>query len=217
MARLEGERKSPVPLLVGAALLALLAVGGYYAYQNRGADAVSMAPGEVNVIDNKPGNMASNGDVDASREGNTVTVSGGADSNGSEGANNASDSVTSSEGASAAGGSTAATSGSEATGNAGDANADNAGNTASSSGSDGQAANEGADATSAGAAPDTASDATTGKTGKGVVAERSKTIKNDKSKTTVTYQKKIHQDGTVSHSKTTSGTGAASSVTPAAQ
>jgi hypothetical protein len=194
MARLEGERKSPVPVLIGIALLALVAIGGYYAYQNRSADAVSVAPGEVNVVDNKPGNMATNGDVDANREGNTVTIDSDADNNGNEEANKAT--------------SPDETSGSKASGNQTSTSA-SGGTWEQAAGATGASSTPTSNATTAG----TGAGTTDEKAGKGVIAERSKTIKNDKAKTTVTYQKKIHQDGSVSHSKTTGAPGA----TPAAQ
>lgn len=199
MARLEGERKSPVPLLIGVALLALVAIGGYYAYQNRSADTVAVAPGEVNVVDNKPGNMVSNGDVDAHRDGNTVTIGSDADSNGTEGGNNT-------DGAAASGGEGS----NQESGNTTDANADSA-TTSDASGS--ASAMSGSNEQASGGASGGASSAASEKTGKGIVAERSKTIKNDKTKTTVTYQKKIHEDGSVSHSKSTAGAGAAPGAT----
>ncbi|HEY0076959.1 MAG TPA: hypothetical protein VGB77_22935 [Abditibacteriaceae bacterium] len=191
MARLEGERKSPLPVVIGIALLALVAIGGYYAYQNRGADAVSMAPGEVNVVDNTPGNMATNGGIDANREGNTVTIGSDADSNGNEEANKATSPNETSSGE--ASGSETPTSASARTGEE----------------ESGASSAPTSDATTAG----TSAATTDEKAGEGVIAERSKTIKNDKAKTTVTYQKKIHQDGSVSHSKATGAPGA----TPAAQ
>ncbi len=197
MARLDGERKSPVPVLIGIALLALVAIGGYYAYQNRGADAVSMAPGEVNVVDNKPGNMATNGDVDANREGNTVTIGSDADDNGNEEANKATSPDETSSG--------------EASANETPTSA--AGTGEQAAGAAGASSTPVSNATTAGTGAGTSAGATDEKAGKGIVAERSKTIKNDKAKTTVTYQKRIHQDGSVSHSKTTGAPGA----TPAAQ
>ena len=65
MARLDGKKKSALPLVLGIAVLAALGAGGYYFYdQNRGVDTVAVAPGEVKAMNTKPGGLGVDGNVD---------------------------------------------------------------------------------------------------------------------------------------------------------
>jgi hypothetical protein len=191
MARLYGERKSPLPVLIGVALLALVGIGGYYMYQNRGADVMRVAPGEVTVVDNTPGNMASNGEVDAERNGNTVTV-------GSENAGDATDK--SASGAASADGANTADN---------PANTDMSGHADAKSGTVNDSANGAHSESGAMSGSETSSTEEAG------VRERSKTITNEKTGTTVTYKKKVSEDGSVTREKTqTDATPAATSSGP---
>jgi hypothetical protein len=83
MSRLDGQKKSSLPLII--ALIALVAVGagGYTFYaQNRGTDTVAVAPGEVEMLNTKSGGLGVNGKVDVDAkpaqegQGNTTTKSG---------------------------------------------------------------------------------------------------------------------------------------------
>lgn len=215
MARLDGKKKSTVPLFIGLAALALV-VGGFFLMQNRGADSVTIQPGDVTVVDNKSGNMVSNG-IDAQRDGNSVTIgsetatgetAAAADVN----ANDASANSTRDSTSNLTGDST----GDSTTNPTGDSTAMPPATV--SSGSDepdtDNSTDKSMDSTKDASPGEGTASAATASTAKGsgeksddkkdVGRERSKTIKNNKTGTTVTYSKKVHGDGAVTHEKVTS-------------
>ena len=200
MARLDGKKKSPLPVIIGLAALLLLGVGGYYLMQNRGADSVSVTPGDVTVSDTRPGNMVSNG-VDAESNGNEVTI--GSESSkeeGSEVKNADSDNTATQNSENSA---TPPVTIAGASDKGADSNSANSGESLGSKGS------SGAEATRAGDGEnkplvDGASKSAKESADSPVMSERSKTIKNNKTGTTVTYTKKVRDDGSVSHEKSTS-------------
>lgn len=87
MARLDGKKKSALPLVLGIAVLAALGAGGYYLYdQNRGVDTIAVAPGEVEAMNTKPGGLGVDGNVDVDAK---PSQDGRGDGSNLENANNA--------------------------------------------------------------------------------------------------------------------------------
>ena len=65
MTRLDGEKKSPLPWIIGLIVLALLAAGIYYLFvANQGADRAVIGPDGVELQDTRPGGLGVEGDAD---------------------------------------------------------------------------------------------------------------------------------------------------------
>ena len=57
MTRLDGEKKSPLPWIIGLIVLALVAAAIYYFAVAKGTDAVVANENGVELIDNRPGGL----------------------------------------------------------------------------------------------------------------------------------------------------------------
>ncbi len=65
MTRLDGEKKSPMPWIIGLIVLALLAAAIYYFAVAKGTDAVVANENGVELIDNAPGGLGVDNSADA--------------------------------------------------------------------------------------------------------------------------------------------------------
>lgn len=60
MARLDGEKPAIWPWIIGLLVLVAIGVGGYFLYQNQGAETVDNS--DVSAVHNRPGNMSNDSD-----------------------------------------------------------------------------------------------------------------------------------------------------------
>lgn len=196
MARLDGEKKSLTPLIIGVALVAVLSAGAYYYFNTRDVikEPPNVSPAQSVTVDGetssapKPVGTAdtnSNTVSDNTALGNAVSGSQGSDTATSDNAV-----ITGNTALEATPGATIG----EAASNAMNA-ATAASATASTPSTDGGASN----AATVNAAGGNISDK------KDVVAKRSKTITH-KDGTSVTYAKETHRDGSVTKNKIVTAT-----------
>ena len=194
MTRLDGEKKSPLPWIIGLIVLALLAAAIYYFAVAKGTDAVTINGNGVELQNNAPGGLGEGNSIDAnSTDANSM------DTNATDG--NALDA------------NSAMTDGNAAMGNSMDSNSamsdSNSAMMNSSSMDSNSAMMDSNSATmdnstmmnnSAPVAGLTPASAAGNKSGNDVIATRSKTIKTEDA--TVTYKKSVKADGSLMRDKT---------------
>ena len=207
MTRLDGEKKSPLPWIIGLIVLALLAAAIYYFTVAKGTDAVVVNENGVEMINNAPGGLGEENATDAnatdansmdanatdanamdanSTDTNAMSDANAVDSNGAMTGNSAMMDSNSAMGDSNAMDSNSAMMSNSATSDS--AMSDS--NSAMMSNSTGDAATPGV----------TPASSSAGAGGNDVIATRSKTIETGKA--TVTYKKSVKADGSLMRDKT---------------
>ncbi len=81
MTRLDGEKKSPLPWIIGLLVLALLAAVIYYFAVAKGTDAVTVNENGVELIDNAPGGLGVENSADTNMTDASSTDSNAMDAN----------------------------------------------------------------------------------------------------------------------------------------
>ena len=81
MTRLDGEKKSPLPWIIGLIVLALLAAAIYYFAVAKGTDAVVANENGVELIDNQAGGLGVDNTTDANMTDANMTDTNMADAN----------------------------------------------------------------------------------------------------------------------------------------
>lgn len=217
MTRLDGEKKSPLPWIIGLIVLALLAAAIYYFTAAKGTDAVVVNGNGVEMQNTAPGGLGESNAADANTTDANSMSSNAMDSNATDSnsmdANSAmmgnsamSDSNSAMSNGSAMSDSNSAMMGNSATSDSNSAMSNGAmsDNSMSSNSMSGNSMSN--SSMSSGSMSNSASPAMTPAStgakapGKDIVATRSKTIETNKA--TVTYKKSVKSDGTLMHDKT---------------
>jgi len=196
MARLEGEKKSVVPLIVGAVLLAALAAGAYAYFSSRGSGDTSNANGPTPAMSRPSSAVSGNSGADNSSADNSGALNEAASNTAS---GNEASGGTSDNSASATGGTNNLATENFATGTENSATTTE--NSAAGSSNSAASTNSAAGSGSAMMGKSSTSSTTTTNGTPHPIAARSKTIK--KGDTTVTYRKEVLGNGAQKHTKTT--------------
>lgn len=212
MTRLDGEKKSPLPWIIGLIVLALLAAAIYYFTAAKGTDAVVVNGNGVELQNTAPGGLGESNAADANTTDANAMDSNAMDSNAMD-ANSAmmNNSAMTDSNSAMSNGSAMSDSNSAMMDNSAMSNSSNAmsngamsdnsmsSNSMSNSSMSNSSMSSGSMSNSASPAMTPASTGAKAP-GNGVIATRSKTIKTDKA--TVTYKKSVNADGTLMHDKT---------------
>ena len=199
MTRLDGEKKSPLPWIIGLLVLALLAAAIYYFTVAKGTDAVTVNGNGVELQNNAPGGLGEGNATDANATDANATDANSTDMNVADA--NALDANSAIMDANSAMGNSMDSNSAMSDSNSAMMNSSTMDSNSAMSDSNSAMMNSSTmmdnSAPVAGVTPAAAAGS---KSGSDVIATRSKTIKTDDA--TVTYKKSVKADGSLTRDKT---------------